>query len=285
MKTCLVALCLLFSSLTYANEKADLAAEAYSHRDYNVVGTQKVQEAIKLYGEAISEEADADMKLIYTNALSTCHYFLGTALVKKDEKKAAYQEAMSVADSVMTTLGVSADSAHELDQNQINSLLNQLNDTQELVLAEAFYSKGVSLAQWGNLNGIASSIGRLPEVLGLMERVEMMGYESIQEYGPWRTIGRVNFLLPKLFGGDLEKSEDFLKRATQNSLAQGQRYSANGYNNLYFAEVLYKRGRETQAKRLLDMFINADFTTFTEGKEPENREALRKAQELADDWN
>jgi hypothetical protein len=50
------------------------------------------------------------------------------------------------------------------------------------------------------------------------------------------------------------------------------------------AETLHKRGKETQAKRLLETFLNADFDTLAEGSEPENREALRLAQELLNSW-
>ena len=112
----------------------------------------------------------------------------------------------------------------------------------------------------------------------------MMGLESIHEYGPYRTIGRANFILPKIFGGDLAKSEKYLKDAYKNTLVQGQRYSVHPYNNIYLAETMYKAGKETQAKNLLDSFLAADITTLKEGQEPENREAMRVAQDLADDW-
>lgn len=285
MHKSLVALCLLFSISSFANLNADKAATAYAGRDYNAVGVQNVQDAVMLYDAAIAEETNEDLKLTYLGSKASAHYFLGTALDKKSDKMAAHQAAMDIADDIMQTLGVDNQKASELSQDEINQILDRLTDTQELILAEAMYSKGISLAQWGNLKGISSSIKRLPEVLGLMKSIEDMGYAHIHEYGPFRTIGRINFKLPKLFGGDLDKSEDYLLKATKATLAEGQRYSVNGYNNLYLAETFYKNGKEKPAQKILDTFINADFSTLKVGNEPENREALRAAKILAEKWN
>lgn len=281
---------LLFTALftlsftSFANDKATQAFEAYQQRDYSEAGAKKVEEAIALFSEAIVAESDPiklrELKVAQTSA----YYFLGTAINDKAEQLDSHESAMNLSESLMEELGVDSESAHELSQNEINQIKNTLDENEERTLAEAMYSKGISLSQWGKLKGISSSIGRLPEVLGLMDRIEMMGYESIHEYGPYRTIGRINFVLPKLFGGDLKKSEQYLKDAYRNTLPEGEQYSKNGYNNIYLAETLHKLGKENQAVRLLETFVAADFSTLAEGNEPENREALRIAEELIKDW-
>ena len=280
----LMALCLIFAVQANANVKADEAEAAYALRDFNEMGIKNVNEAIKLFDEAITLEADTFQKKVLTHRKSEAFYFLGTALDKKKERMAAHQEAMDISDVLMTGFGVDAEKAHELSDTQIADLLNTLNDDEELLLAEVFYAKGINLGQWGQLNGIASSIGRLPIVLGLMDRIEKLGHEDINYYGPVRTVGRANFVLPKIFGGDLDKSETLLKRAYKETLVPGKKYSVNGYNNLYLAETMYKRGKETQAIKLLETFVAADPSTLAEGNEPENKEALRTAQERLDDW-
>ena len=279
-----MALCLVFSLQTFANEKAVEAAAAYSQRDFNEVGIQNAAKATTLYGEAIAIETVELTKLQLMLDLASAHYFLGTAMDKKADRKEQHQNAMDTADAIMTTMGVDPTKAPEFTQEEVVGLLNQFDSDQELVLADAMYSKGINLAHWGNLNGIASSIGKLPKVLGLMERIEMMGYESIHEYGPYRTIGRINFVLPSVLGGDLSASERYLSDAYRSSLVTGQRYSMNAYNNIYYAETLHKSGKENQAKRLLDLLINADIATLKDGDTPENREALKVARELAEDW-
>ncbi len=269
---------------SFANEKATQAYEAYEQRDYSQAGTKKVEEAIALFSEAIDAESDPAQVRELKVAQTSAYYFLGTAINDKDGQLAAHESAMAIADSLMEEMGVDSEQAHELSQNEIAQIKNSLDENEELTLAEAMYSKGISLSQWGKLKGISSSIGRLPEVLGLMDRIEMMGYESIHEYGPYRTIGRINFVLPKLFGGDLKKSEQYLKDAYRNTLPDGEQYSTNGYNNIYLAETLHKLGKENQAIRLLETFVSADFSTLADGSEPENREALRIAEELIKDW-
>ncbi len=280
----LVALCLVFSLNSFANQKADEAAAAYAQRDFDEAGVKNALQAVDLYKEAVVAETDAVTKLNLQLDLASAHYFLGTAMDQKNDRKAQHQNAMDVADEVMIAMGVQPDDASEMSQQQVTALLNKLTDDEELILADAMYSKGINLAQWGNLNGIASSIGKLPIVLGLMERIDMLGYSSIHEYGPYRTIGRINFKLPKLLGGDLDKSEKYLKDAYRLTLVEGQRYSVNGYNNIYLAETLYKLGKETQAIKLIDLFLAADPSTLKVNNEPENNEALRVAQELADNW-
>lgn len=281
----LMALCLVFSFQANANNtKADEAAAAYAMRAFDADGIKKVNEALVLYDEAIAAETDEFQKLFLTHEKATAHYFLGTALDKKQEKMDNHQIAMDIADGVMKAMGVEAKTAHELDDTQIADILNRLDEQSEALLADAFYSKGTNLGQWGNLNGIATSIGRLPEVLGLMDVIERMGYGEIHYYGPARTVGRANFILPKIFGGDLAKSEKLLKNAYKQTLSPGTKYSVNGYNNLYLAETMYKRGKENQAIKLLETFVAADLSTLSEGNEPENKEAIRAAQELLDDW-
>lgn len=275
---------LLLSLPAFSNTSAELAAEAFALRDFNEAGVQKVVEAIGLYEKALAEETDTTVALNLRNKKATAHYFLGTALSNKDEMIEEHEAAMSLADSVMSAFGVKPDTAHELSSDQIIQLMNALGDSEEAILAEAFYAKGISLAQWGNLKGAISAISRLPEVFGLMGQIEMMGQESIHEYGPYRTIGRIKFVLPADFGGDLESSEDYLKKATVATLAPGQRYSLNGYNNLYFAETLYARGKETLAIRVLQAFVEADFSTLPVGSAPENRQALAQANKLLIDW-
>jgi tetratricopeptide (TPR) repeat protein len=269
---------------SFANEKATQAYEAYQQRDYSQAGTKKVEEAITLFAEAIALESDPVQLRELKVAQTSAYYFLGTAINDKNAQLAAHESAMSLSDSLMEEMGVDSEKAHELSQTEITQIKNSLDENEELTLAEAMYSKGISLSQWGKLKGISSSIGRLPEVLGLMDRIEMMGYESIHEYGPYRTIGRINFVLPKLFGGDLKKSEQYLKDAYRNTLPEGEQYSTNGYNNIYLAETLHKLGKENQAIRLLETFVAADFSTLADGNEPENREALRIAEELIKDW-
>lgn len=280
-----LALCLIFSVHTsYANQKAELADATYAQRDFNEAGVKKALEAVTLYGEAVAEEADSLAKLNLMLAQATAHYFLGTAMSVKDDRKAQHRAAMDVSDAIMTEMGVNAAKAHELTNQEISDILGRLEADQELILADAMYSKGINLAQWGSLNGLSSSIGQLPVVQGLMQNIEKLGYAQIAEYGPYRTLGRIQFKLPPILGGNLKESEKFLKSAYRKTLVSGQKYSLNAYNNIYLAETLHKQGKENQAIKLLQTFLAADPLTLKADSEPENREAIRLAEKLMDDW-
>lgn len=284
-KVLMSALLCFSAQLGWAESSLQTAESYFAQRDYNSEGIKNVEQAILNYEEAKEQAVDPVAELVILGKLATAEYFLGSALTEKDDKKAAHVRAMAWADNSLQALGVNPETAHELSQNEINQLTNQLGEDEQLLLAEAMYSKGVSLAQWGNLSGVASSIGRLPEVLGLMDRIEMLDQSQISDYGPYRTIGRINFVLPAIFGGDLAKSEEFLTQAYRKTLLDGERYSVNGYNNLYLAETMYKRGRENQAKRLLETFLQVDVETLDVNMIPENREAYRLAEELLTSWN
>ncbi|MCB0377195.1 MAG: hypothetical protein KDD33_01755 [Bdellovibrionales bacterium] len=285
MTKLLLALGLVFSIQAQANqENAKAAEDAYNLRDYTEAGVANAQTAADLYQDLIDSETDEEVKMSYMTKQASAYYFIGSADDDKKTQIAAYEKAMEISDNLQTMLGVDKDKSHQLDEKQVADIKNSLSDTKEALLAEAWYNKGISLAQWGNLKGISTSIGKLPVVIGHMENIERLGYADIHEYGPYRTVGRIRYKLPAILGGDLEESEQYLKDATTKTLAPGQRYSINGYNNLYFAETLYKRGKENAAKTLLKAFIKADFATLAVGNEPENREALRIANELAVDW-
>lgn len=291
MHKSVLALCLLFSVGSYANDKALEAAKFYDLRDFNAEGIANVETSIDLFEEALTTETDGTLKLNYRNSIASSQYFVGTALPNNDEnkdaKKASFAAAMATADGIITELGVDVNKVHELTQDQVNATLNSLDPAQEAELAEAMYTKGTSLAQWGKLNGITSSLGKLPIVLGIMARIEMLGKKEIHNYGPYRTIGRIKFSLPKIAGGDNDEAIKKLGEAVKNTKAEGQVYSINGYNNIYLAQSLYKAGKENKAKEILQLFVDGDFNLLLVGYEPENREALRVAQGLLDgteDW-
>ena len=280
----LIAVSLFFSIHCFANPKAEEAALNYSQRDFNATGIEFVRKAIQNYDEAIAIESDEFQKKFLTHEKAVAFYFLGTALTGKEERKDAHQVAMDLADDLMTGYGVDADDAHEMNASQVKALVDALDDQDEALLADVFYTKAINLGQWGQLNGIVTSIGRLPIVKGLVNVIQEMGYASIHAYGPLRTLGRIDFVLPALLGGDLANSEALLREAFRGSLVEEERYSFNGYNNIYLAETMYKRGKEKPAIRILEMFVEGDFEKLGEKNIPENREAIRQAQELLKEW-
>lgn len=290
MQKCLLGLCLLFSFQSFANDKAVQAEQSYSLRDFNDEGVENVKVAIALYTEAVAVEADPVLAIGYRNSIASAQYFIGTALSDEEKNNQAkletFTQSIVTADAIITELGADVKTVHNLKQADVNALLANLNDAQESELAAALYTRGISLAQWMRLKGIGE-VGKRDVVFGIMETIRLMGKSSIHSYGPNRTIARMKFVLPTIVGGDNAESLKKLNEAIKNTKAEGKDYSVHGFNNIYFAQSLYKSGKETRAKEFLQLFVDGDFNLLLVGYEPENREALRVAQGLLDgsiDW-
>ena len=286
MRYILSTLCIVLASTivqaqsNQTNEQK--AVEHYAQRDFNKDGIANVEKSIEYYKAAIDEESDNNKKLNLQTLLSQAYYFLGTAYEDEDVRKQSHKDGLEIAEAVVDALGVK--DPHELTKKQVEKIQAEKSVEEIQILMEAIYYEATNLAQWGRLNGITSSLGKLPEVIGNLDSIELFGYESIHHYGPYRTVGRIRFILPGLVGGDLEESEEKLKTTFKNTLADGEKYSVEGYTNVYLAETLEKRGKSSQAAQVIKAFIESDPATWAEDSIPENNQALERAKELAEEW-
>lgn len=85
-----------------------------------------------------------------------------------------------------------------------------------------------------------------------------------------RALGRWYYRVPRLFGGNKQKSEEHLRRSLT--------YDPHSLASLYFlAETLHAMDRNTDARAALEKLIAEP---LHEGWEPEDREFKAKAQRL-----
>jgi hypothetical protein len=85
-----------------------------------------------------------------------------------------------------------------------------------------------------------------------------------------RALGRWYYRVPRLFGGNKKKSEEYLRRSLT--------YDPTSIASLYFlAETLHAMDRDADARAALEQLIAAP---LHEGWEPEDREFKAKAQRL-----
>jgi hypothetical protein len=154
--------------------------------------------------------------------------------------------------------------------------------------AEAYYFAGINLARWAEANGIIESLSRKSELVanmeGAMDRDTRAGEagESIDGYGPRRTLGRMYKKLPGIFGGSREKSLRELEVAVNRTNTPGK---VVALNVVYFADTLLDGGSDAdkaRARSLLTDLVNkgADPRSLNPDRVPETVEELRLAQDL-----
>lgn len=147
--------------------------------------------------------------------------------------------------------------------------------------AEAPYYAAISLGRWAEANGVLASLSRAPELMGFcrdaVERITFEGElgETVDFYGPARTLGRVYFKLPGFAGGSTEKARQYLEQAVANA-------PSHVLNVVYLAEVLNggNTADKARARSMLDALLAKTPEQINPARLPEMVEELRLAREL-----
>ena len=254
---------------------ADEAKQAFAQREFDDAGIAKAQEAADDYAQLVTETADNALKAEYLVRGSEANYFVADASKAHDVRLSHFDAGYKLADQAVKLLGVaSVTSVSDTD-------LATLKGSASLdLIADGLYFRGINLGQWGQENGVASSLGKWPELRSNMELIGKLGQDKTHEFGAFRTLGKAYAALPSLLGGSMKKAEAFLKQAVEGSLADGQTYSVGAYNNIYYAQILAKTGKVDAAKTLLEGFVAADPATLNPAEVPEVRRAQSDAKEF-----
>jgi hypothetical protein len=253
-----VVVSLAFSSFSFANEALALksfddAQVAFSHRSSN--NPAPIEEALAILGSLENKSDDADVNYDIYILKSRAFYWKGTHAATDKEKMAI----------------------HELGQNAAEAA-KKVNDG----YADAYYFAGINLARWGEANGIIQSLFKKDQLMqymhDAMDRPSRDGQagESVDGYGPDRTLGRVYFKLPALFGGSHSQSVTLLKRSLEDKA-----YPV-ALNTLYYAEALNdgSGAEKALAKQVLDELLSQDPSTFNPARVPESLDEFEQAKQL-----
>ena len=254
---------------------ADEAKQVFAQREFDDAGIAKAQEAADDYAQLVTETTDAALKAAYLVRGSEANYFVADASKDHAVRLSHFDAGYKLADQAVKLLGVaSVTSVSDAD-------LATLKASASLdLIADGLYFRGINLGQWGQENGVASSLGKWPELRSNMELIGKLGMDKAHDFGSFRTLGKAYAALPALLGGSMKKAESYLKQAVDGSLAPGQIYSVAAYNNIYYAQILAKTGKVEAAKALLQAFVSADPTTLNPDQVPEVRRAQNDAKEL-----
>lgn len=272
---------LFCSPMALADAAADLISQAnssYSSRDYDAAGVQAAKQAGDLYGQAVAQASDATVRAKALVGQSMAIYFVADASNSNDVKKELHLKGMELADQAAEVMGLS-DVAKASDQD-VQRLKGSLSAEQMRVLGDALYYRGINLGQWGAANGVVDSLNRWPELRDNMQLLVNLGLREMHGFGAFRVLGRGYYKIPTLLGGSMKRAEQYLSAALKGTLASGQTFSTNGYNNIYLADVLRENGRAAEAKAILEGFVAADVKTLDPESVPENRRSQKEAQDL-----
>ncbi|MFZ9596616.1 MAG: hypothetical protein ACO3A2_11135 [Bdellovibrionia bacterium] len=204
--------------------------------------------------------SDADLKYDILILSSRTYYWRGLHESDKNIRKETFSAGMQKAEAA-----------------------KKLNDD----FAEAYYYAGINLARWAETNGMVASLGKKGEFIANMEgainRRTRQGEdgESIDGYGPRRTLGRMYKKLPGIFGGSREKSLNELEYAVENTNRAGKKVVLNV---VFLADTLLDRGSQAERNRahqlLREISLEDPADLMNPSYIPENKEDLKFVRDL-----
>ena len=240
-----------FADDASAQKAFDDAKVAFASRTAGSLAA--VDNAISLLATAEGQVESTELKYDILVLASRALYFKGTHTTGDANKKKIHLEGRAKADAAEA---VSAD------------------------FAEAPYFAAINLARWGEANGIVSSVSQVPSLKKYMalavERVTRTDAEgeSVDGYGPYRTLGRMYKKLPGLLGGSTSESIKYLDKAVKGA-------PTLALNVVYLADTLMKDGNDAQkaeGRRLLTELLAKDPSTFNSDRSVETVEEFASAR-------
>jgi hypothetical protein len=253
----------LLAAVTVQTARADDPAQA----DYNDAkelftnhrGTpEKLVLSIQKLEDAEKKVVDATLKYDILALSSYAYYFQGISTDGDNEKKRLHGAG--------------------LEKGKAAVALNP-------ELAEGYYYAGINLGRWAEANGILSSLDHKDELIKYAEtaatKLTRQGTPgaAFEGYGPARTLGRVYFKLPKLFGGSRTKALKYQREA----YAKGKEIAINV---VYLAETLADKDEDkAEAIKLLDDLLAQSETEYNKDRIPENKIEFEEGRKLRADLN
>jgi hypothetical protein len=232
-----------------------------------------VQEAAALLDSIVGAAPNATAKFEAQILASRAYYWVGGHIAGKDQKLAAYLAGKKRADDARAT----------------NS-----------ECAEGYYFAAINLGKWGLTNGIFDSLKESGNLEALAKETKEYDTclgdsagspgETIDGYGPDRTLGKMYFKLPPVnpYGptGSRTQALFALERAVKNANTPATRVALN---TVYLAEVL-KAGNgaeKARGKQLLQELISTverDASAYNPNRVPESLDEIAEAKELLKDF-
>mgnify|MGYP001605598358 CR=1 FL=1 len=249
----LSALVLVSMTSAYADDARSLYDQAVSNYAARA-DLSRNDSVISTLERAKTLTEDTDLKYSIVVLLSRAYYWKGMNSQSNDARKQHFEAALDAA-----------------------------NDAKRITddYAEAYYYAAISRGRWAEANGVLASLRYAGELMdnckAAKERITVEGEsgETVDSFGPARTLGRVYAKLPGFAGGSTEKARQNLEVAFANG-------RANALNHVYLAEVLNggSSADKARARQMLDALLATPPEQLNADRLPEMVEEYRLAREL-----
>lgn len=217
-------------------------------------GAAKIAEARAAYTTGLTNLNGAE-KIYAVEQLARLDYYEGLGLGEqgnKDARKAIYNRCLDTVE-------------------------NHISPAKIGPTPQYYYWKASCLALWGNANGISASLGRIPELLRLIN--DGLTTDTRYEGGGLNRLASAVYLkIPEIFGGGVDKAFEFSTRALSSQAYPGSLDPATSTGDYFFnvydhrAQALAKKGRKAEAIALLkEALERIDGGDLPVGREPETR--------------
>ncbi|MGB7622160.1 MAG: TRAP transporter TatT component family protein [Terriglobia bacterium] len=137
--------------------------------------------------------------------------------------------------------------------------------------AAGFFWLATNQGMYGETKGLFSSMGMRKEIRANFEKAAQLD-GTYYGGGPWRGLGRWDFRVPGLMGGDKKRSVEELEKSLK--IAPG-----NSLTKLYLAETYLDNGRKGDAKSQLDEILTMQPDSRWTVEHKENIEEAKKLLE------
>lgn len=238
---------------------AQTAKELYDARGAD---TQNAVKAHAAYVELAKAATDKTVATEYYWRASLAVYYVGLKAKNNADQKKWHEQGMATAKAGIALLENAA-----------------TTEEQKETLANALYHYGVNLGKWGEANGVASSLGKWPELEETMKKIIKLNKAYVQDFGAYRTLGRALYKLPWPLGSNA-KALKFLETAVEKTKNGHPLLSQNALNNVFYAQVLIAEKQKDKARQILEALIAVDAKTFNPDRVPETLMDQADAREV-----
>ena len=228
---------------------------------------QSLERALEIYKELHAADPKNVDIIVY---LTRGYYLLADSHTNvQDDKIKFFEKAISYGEVGMSTND--AFKAEVKKKDDVEKALSLLTDTEVPVT----YWTAASLGKWSKLKGMSVALKYRSRIRAMMKKVEAFRPDYFHG-GVARFWGAYYGVMPKISGGNINRSKDYFMKSIQMS----PDYLGT---KVLLAEVYYvKRGNKKEFKRELESVIAAKEDTNPE-LAPENILEKRKAKRLLDD--